>query len=77
MDKEFTRQKLKELRAMVSETDRIAIVLQNDPDPDAITRASDALPDELAERVTYKLASATQIELEPNSFDLTVCSWSL
>lgn len=39
MDKEFTRQKLKELRAMVSEDDRIAIVLQNDPDPDAMASA--------------------------------------
>jgi nanoRNase/pAp phosphatase (c-di-AMP/oligoRNAs hydrolase) len=39
MDKEFTRQKIKELRATVSETDRIAIVLQDDPDPDAMASA--------------------------------------
>ena len=39
MDKEFTRQKIKELRAMVAETDRIAIVLQDDPDPDAMASA--------------------------------------
>src|SRR5271156_6500659 len=39
MDKELTRQKIKELRAMVSENDRIAIVLQNDPDPDAMASA--------------------------------------
>src|SRR3984885_8565585 len=39
MDKELTRQKIKELRAMVAETDRIAIVLQDDPDPDAMASA--------------------------------------
>src|SRR5271166_307973 len=39
MDKELTRQKIKELRATVVETDRIAIVLQDDPDPDAMASA--------------------------------------
>jgi len=54
-----------------------AHVFAFDPDADTIARARDALPDELAERVTYKVASATQIELEPHSFDLAVFSWSL
>lgn len=39
MDQDFTRQKIKDLRALVSETDRIAIVLQDDPDPDAMSSA--------------------------------------
>src|SRR6202521_2624466 len=39
MDQSLTRQKIKELRAMVSENDRIAIVLQDDPDPDAMSSA--------------------------------------
>ncbi len=39
MDREFTQQKIKELRALVGESDRIAIVLQNDPDPDAMASA--------------------------------------
>jgi nanoRNase/pAp phosphatase (c-di-AMP/oligoRNAs hydrolase) len=39
MDKEYTKQKLKELRAMVGEGDRVAIVLQDDPDPDAMASA--------------------------------------
>jgi len=39
MDNAYTKQKLKELRAAVSETDRIAIVLQDDPDPDAMSSA--------------------------------------
>ena len=54
-----------------------AHVFAFDPDADAIARDRDALPDELAERVTYKVASATQIELEPHSFDLALFSWSL
>src|SRR5579863_4343404 len=39
MDNAYTKQKLKEPRAAVSETDRIAIVLQDDPDPDAMSSA--------------------------------------
>ena len=39
MDQTFTKQKIKELRAMVSEGDRVAIVLQDDPDPDAMASA--------------------------------------
>jgi ubiquinone/menaquinone biosynthesis C-methylase UbiE len=54
-----------------------AQVLAFDPDADAIERARRALPEELAERVTYRVASAKEIELEPQSFDLVVFSWSL
>jgi nanoRNase/pAp phosphatase (c-di-AMP/oligoRNAs hydrolase) len=39
MDQALTKQKIKELRAMVSEGDRVAIVLQDDPDPDAMASA--------------------------------------
>jgi nanoRNase/pAp phosphatase (c-di-AMP/oligoRNAs hydrolase) len=39
MDQILTRQKLKELRIIVSEGDRVAILLQNDPDPDAMASA--------------------------------------
>jgi ubiquinone/menaquinone biosynthesis C-methylase UbiE len=52
-------------------------VLAFDPDADAIERAGRALPDELAERLTYQVASAKEIELEPQSVDLVVFSWSL
>jgi nanoRNase/pAp phosphatase (c-di-AMP/oligoRNAs hydrolase) len=37
MDQAFTKQKIKELRAMISDGDRVAIVLQDDPDPDAMS----------------------------------------
>ncbi len=39
MDQTYTKQKLRELRALVDERDRIAIVLQDDPDPDAMSSA--------------------------------------
>jgi nanoRNase/pAp phosphatase (c-di-AMP/oligoRNAs hydrolase) len=39
MDYALTRQKIKELKALVGENDRIAIVLQDDPDPDAMSSA--------------------------------------
>jgi len=39
MDHALTRNKLKELRGLVSDGDRIAIVLQDDPDPDAMSSA--------------------------------------
>jgi nanoRNase/pAp phosphatase (c-di-AMP/oligoRNAs hydrolase) len=39
MDHALTRQKIRELRALVDETDRIAVVLQDDPDPDAMSSA--------------------------------------
>src|SRR5580704_15535607 len=39
MDDNLTKHKVKELRAMVSEGDRVAILLQDDPDPDAMSSA--------------------------------------
>jgi nanoRNase/pAp phosphatase (c-di-AMP/oligoRNAs hydrolase) len=39
MDQVYTKQKLKELRGLVDEGDRVAIVLQDDPDPDAMASA--------------------------------------
>jgi nanoRNase/pAp phosphatase (c-di-AMP/oligoRNAs hydrolase) len=39
MDQSFTKHKLKELRAVVHDNDRVAIVLQDDPDPDAMSSA--------------------------------------
>jgi nanoRNase/pAp phosphatase (c-di-AMP/oligoRNAs hydrolase) len=36
MDQSYTRERLKELRTLVGENQRVAILLQDDPDPDAI-----------------------------------------
>ena len=54
-----------------------ASVLAFDPDAEAVARARSSLPAELAARVVYRVASGTEIELEPRSFDLAVFSWSL
>ena len=35
------------------------------------------LPAQLADRVTYQVASGKEIEIKPHSFDLVVFSWSL
>ncbi len=39
MDPAYTKQKLRELRSLVNDGDRIAILLQDDPDPDAMSSA--------------------------------------
>lgn len=53
-----------------------ASVLAFDPDAEAVERARQSLPAELAQRVSYRVASGKEIELEPVSFDLVVFSWS-
>ena len=57
--------------------DQAAHVLAFDPDAEAVESARRSLPAELAERVTYRVASGKEIEIEPHSFDLAVFSWSL
>ena len=52
-------------------------VLAFDPDREKVEYARDALPAELAERVEYRVASGTAIEVERGSFDLALFSWSL
>ena len=54
-----------------------ASVIAFDPDAEAVERARRFLPTELRERVTYEVASGKEIELERQSFDLVVFSWSL
>jgi ubiquinone/menaquinone biosynthesis C-methylase UbiE len=57
--------------------DEAARVLAFDPDDEAVERARRSLPAELAERVTYRVASGKEIEIKPHSFELVVFSWSL
>ncbi len=54
-----------------------AHILAFDPDSDAVGRARRSLRAELADRVTYQVASGKEIEIKPHSFDLVVFSWSL
>lgn len=54
-----------------------AYVLAFDPDAESVAEARCSLPAELAERVTYRVATAQELEVERGSFDLVVFSWSL
>ena len=54
-----------------------ASVLGFDPDVEAVERARRSLPAELEHRVTYRVASGKEIEIDPCSFDLALFSWSL
>ncbi len=54
-----------------------AYMLSFDPDADAVGRARQTLPHELADRVSYRVASGAAIEIEPGSYDLALFSWSL
>jgi len=54
-----------------------AHVLAFDPSGEAVELARRSLPEELAERVDYRVASGQEIEVERHAFDLVVFSWSL
>ena len=54
-----------------------AAVLAFDPDAEAVGEARRFLPAILADRVSYRVASGKEIEIERHSFDLVVFSWSL
>ena len=54
-----------------------AHVLAFDPDAEAVERARRSLPAELADRVDYRVASGSAIEVERCAFDLALFSWSL
>ena len=54
-----------------------ASLLAFDPDEAAVASARAALPDGLAGRVTYRVDSATDIEIAPASFDIVLFSWTL
>lgn len=64
-------------RLTVGIAEHAASVLAFDPDEAAISRARAALPDRLAGQVTYRAASAVDVELAPTSFDIAVFSWAL
>ena len=57
--------------------ERAESVLAFDPDEEAVASARSALPPELADRVTYAVGSATEIEIPRSAYDIVVFSWSL
>ena len=54
-----------------------ARVLAFHPDAEAVERARRALPAADRDRVEYRVASGTAVDVEPGSFDLALFSWSL
>jgi ubiquinone/menaquinone biosynthesis C-methylase UbiE len=79
---DFRRQRVLELgcgdgRLTVPIAADAAHVLAFDPDSEAVERALRSRPDELAERVEYRVASGTEMNVERCSFDLALFSWSL
>lgn len=64
-------------RLTVSVAREATQVLAFDPDREQVECARHGLPLELAERVEFRVASGTEIEVERCSFDLALFSWSL
>jgi len=56
---------------------RAASVLAFDPVAESVVAARTGCPDELREKVRFDVASASEIEVEPQSVDLVFFSWSL
>ena len=54
-----------------------ASVFAFDPEEEAVERARGALPTQLADRVTYNVGSATELEIPRSAYDIVVFSWSL
>ncbi len=64
-------------RLTVGIAERAASVIAFDPDPTAVARARSSLPPDSAQRVTYRVASASEIEIASSSCDVVVFSWAL
>ena len=57
--------------------DATASVLAVDPDPEVIGKARAALPAAVAERISFAVAGAAEVDAPRVSFDLALFSWSL
>jgi 2-polyprenyl-3-methyl-5-hydroxy-6-metoxy-1,4-benzoquinol methylase len=57
--------------------EKAASVFAFDPDADAVATARARLAGGLAERVTFRVGAAREIEIPRTQFDIVVFSWSL
>lgn len=64
-------------RLTVGLAERAARVFAFDPDAAAVAEAEATMPREVAERVTFCVGAARQIEIPRTQFDIVVFSWSL
>jgi 2-polyprenyl-3-methyl-5-hydroxy-6-metoxy-1,4-benzoquinol methylase len=56
---------------------KAASVFAFDPDGERVASAQAALSPELAERVTFRVGSAREIDIPRTAFDIVLFSWSL
>jgi 2-polyprenyl-3-methyl-5-hydroxy-6-metoxy-1,4-benzoquinol methylase len=54
-----------------------ASVLAIDPDEDSIAEAERSLAADLRERVSFRVASAADVDIPRTAFDIVLFSWSL
>jgi 2-polyprenyl-3-methyl-5-hydroxy-6-metoxy-1,4-benzoquinol methylase len=64
-------------RLTSSLAEEAASIVAFDPEADAVATANNRLAADLAERVTFRVGSARQIEIPRTQFDIVVFSWSL
>jgi ubiquinone/menaquinone biosynthesis C-methylase UbiE len=57
--------------------DAAAEVLGFDDDEEAIAEARAAIPDDLRDRIEFRVASATALDVPRQRFDIAFLSWSL
>jgi ubiquinone/menaquinone biosynthesis C-methylase UbiE len=57
--------------------EQAAEVLGVDPDEESILEARAALPDQLADRVEFRVADAQALDVPRQRFDIAFLSWSL
>lgn len=57
--------------------DAASYVLAFDPDPEAIATARDLTPDEIKDKVEYRVAGLLDVDLTKKAFDVGVFSWSI
>jgi 2-polyprenyl-3-methyl-5-hydroxy-6-metoxy-1,4-benzoquinol methylase len=64
-------------RLTVGLAEKGANVFAFDPDTKSVAAAQSSLPPHTADRVTFRVGSAKEIEIPRTEFDLVVFSWSL
>lgn len=66
-----------ERRLTVGLAEEAASAFAFDPDQEAVAVAGAGMPQEIAERVTFRVGSARQIEIPRTPFEIVSFSWSL
>jgi cyclopropane fatty-acyl-phospholipid synthase-like methyltransferase len=57
--------------------ERSASVLGLEPDASQVARARENMPNNLRDRVTFRVADAASVDLPPAAFDVVVLAWSI